>query len=282
MDPFVIKLLKIALFSFIIGIAAAAEFDSQIYPEYCEENCCCHSKYIPNKYPHRIFVGPEFYHIHRSRGSGAKQNGWIYGVRAGYERVKRFKIYWGADFLYGEGQLHGKSDTAGKLKSTFRDENIEGRLGYTFQKKCSNHLSLTPYVGYGYFRETNRYHENQPRKVKFRTTFDYVVCGFLSNIAIFQSWNAGVNFKARFPLDGRCKIFDPEENNSKQLFNSRWQYRVELPISYRICQCYERVELDFVPFYEFRRYGGRENYPFNFIDTRLKIYGVNLQFSYRI
>lgn len=268
-------------FSFLFGIASAEEYATS-YSQECQE-ICTRPFYAPNSYPHRLFIGPEIYHIHRTRGGGTKQNGWIYGVRLGYERVKRYKLYWGADFLYGEGNLHGKSKIAGKLRSTFRDENIEARLGYTLQEKCGNHLSLTPFVGYGYFRETNRFHRLRPMKVRFRTTFDYFACGFLSNVAICPRLNAGINFKARLPIDGRCKISDdPDEDNSKQLFKERWQFRIEVPISYRLCLCSERVEFDLVPFYEYRCYGKRENFPFNFLETKLKIYGINLQFSYRI
>lgn len=271
------------LFKSLLGacfLFSSAFADNCCFLEELPASCC--DEYIPNVHPHRFYIGPEIYYLRRTRDGGTKQRGAIYGLRVGYERVQRCKFYCGLDYLFGEGELHGKSNV-GKLKSTYRDENIEGRLGYTLQTKDDYHLSLTPFVGYGYFRETNRFHHDHPMRVKFQTRFHYCALGFLSNMAVSPQWNIGVNFKARLTFDSRCRISDdPGIKNMTQLISDKPHYRVELPISYRLCRCIERFELDFVPFFEYRHFGSKNNYPFDYLNTKFQIYGINLQFSYRL
>lgn len=271
------------LFSLFITVLSGSLRAYEESLEYANnDNCCDSNTYFPNLYPNKFYIGPEIYHVNRLRDGGTRQRGWVYGVRAGYDRVKRCKLYWGATALWAQGPLRGKSNSV-KLKSTFSDQNIEGRIGYTWQKKCGYHFTFSPFVGYGYFRETNHFHRNHPLKVKFRNCYNYAAVGFLSRIEICPCWTVGINFKARFPFDSRCHVSnDPEFDNTRMLIQDRVHYRLEIPLAYRLCDCNEQIEFDLVPFYEYRHYGGRVNYPFDFLDTKLNIYGVSLQFSYRI
>lgn len=269
-------LIALALFALPLQYSGADEI-------YIENSECCDdgSYYLPNKYPHKMYVGPEIYHVHRTREGGSKQKGWIYGVKAGYDHIKRYKFYWGGDLLWGQGPLHGKSVLT-KLKSTFTDAAAEGRLGYTFQNKCFRHISFTPFVGYGYFQETNRFHRNAPLNIKFKNRFQYVAAGFFSSVELNPNMSVGLNFKAKFPYETKCSVSDPEFGSTTLSVKDKTHYRIELPIAYWLCKCNHVFEFDLIPFFEYRQYGRRENFPFDFLDTKLRIYGVSFQIAYRL
>jgi len=247
----------------------------------CEEEECepCYHFPLRNKFS----VGPEIYHLQRTREGGTQQAGWIYGVRASYDRIKRYRLYFGLDGLYAKGTLHGHNSTDDKLKSTFTDEHIEARFGYTFQAKCDYQPAITPFVGYGYLRDTNKFHDPSPLTLKFVTSYRYVAYGFLSSIAPMEDLNIGLNFKGWSMIHARTKVQDdPDEDDVTMLMGERFNYRIELPILYRYCACNEHLEVGLVPFYEFRHYGKRENFPFDYFDTKFRLWGFNLQLTYRI
>lgn len=231
---------------------------------------------------YKASLGPEFYHVKRTREGGASQSGGMIGVRGSFERIGRYKWYLGVEGLYGTGTIKGHAGSGAKIKSKLSDYQIEGRLGYTFQAKCGFRPALTPFVGYGYWEETNHYKFPSPLLVKFSNQAPYVSFGFLSTITICPQFTAGFNFKARALIDSECRVKnDPVFGHLKMYIHDEMQYRFELPLYYDYyCNC--RVfELGLVPFYEYRHYGGRENYPFDFLDTKLRIYGINIQFTYR-
>ncbi|CCB86375.1 MULTISPECIES: outer membrane protein [Parachlamydia] len=249
-----------------------------ISAEECEDICD-----RPLPFPHKFYIGPEFYHVHRTREGGTKQNGWIYGGRLGYERIKRFGLYWGVEGHWAQGSLCGHSGNGHKLKSTFTDSNVEGRFGYTLQSKCWYQPSFTPYVGIGYAWEKNAYRHPSPIHLHFLTRFPYWAVGFLSNIEVANNFGVGLNYKAWFMYDARCKVsHDPEFGSTTLKIQDKTNHRVELPITYHYCPPCNHIDIALVPFYESRHYGRHFSFPFSFADTKLTIWGVNLQFIYRL
>lgn len=250
------------------------------YEEDCfEENTTClETKPLPQ---HQVYIESEFYQVHRQKAGGSKQNGWLYGGRIGYDRIKRCRIYWGLEGLYATGTLKGKNPARQKLKSKLTDENIEGRLGYTIQLKRTWFPTLVPFIGYGYFRETNDFKHPSPLPIKIRTKFDYFTVGFISQIYPHPLWVVGANFKARFLFNSKCKISDdPYFSDATQNFEHKVQYRAEVPITYRLNKWCDRLALSVIPFYEFRHYGEQANFPFDFKETKLNIYGFDLRLTY--
>ena len=234
-------------------------------------------------YPHKFFLGPEIYYVKRRREGGTRQGGGIYGVRAGYERIQRNSFYWGGEVLYGAGTLDGKSANSNKIKSRFTDEEIEGRFGYTLQSRKKHLASFTPFAGYGYFRETNQFCHPTAVKLKFANRYSYIAAGFLFSLYLNPQLTFGVNFKARAMLQAKCKVSnDPEFQDSTLAIQDRFNYRIELPFCYYLCKNLDHFEVDVVPFFELRHYGGRENFPFDFHDTKLRIYGISLFLAYRL
>lgn len=247
---------------------------------YCNPITSCQIVPLPQ---HQIYIGPEIYYANRNKaasGFRTNQDGFVYGGRAGYDRIKRCRIYWGVDGLYASGILDGhKHET--KVKIDFTDANIEGRLGYTFQGKTGWLPTFVPYVGYGYYRETSKFKKPSPLQIKQTITFDYVAAGFLSQIYPHPLWVIGLNFKARFLFNSKCKISDdPDYEDVTQNIAHNVQYRVELPVTYRLqCWC-DKLAVALVPFYECRHYGEHLNFPFDFKDTRFNFYGFDVRLMY--
>jgi len=229
-----------------------------------------------------VTIAPELYHVDRKREGGTRQKGEALGVRLSYDRIKRYKFYVGAQLFYGSGILRGHSGNDSRIRSRLIDKQIEGNLGYTFQSKCFPHVAFTPFAGYGYFRESNKFSPPSPLSLTFTTQFRYVSFGFLSSVYVLPCLTVGVNARFRWPWEARCKVSnDPEFNTIHQIVGDKLHYRIELPITYFGAFLYNGLELGIMPFYEQRLYGARENFPFDFFKTRYTIYGVDLQLIYR-
>lgn len=230
--------------------------------------------------PHQVFVGPEIYHVTRTREGGAEQKGWLYGVRGGYDYIKRNSFYYGIDALYAQGTLKGRTSEA-RLKSDLTDINVEGRLGYTFQTDTCHYASFTPYIGIGYFWEINKYKHPSPLPIHFNNNFYYVPFGFLSSIYVTPELTLGFNYKGRFIIDGKTKVtHDASFDDVSLRYVQRIQSRLELPITYYFCWSNQEGAVAAVPFYEFRNYGHHPNFPFDFLETKFKIFGVTLKLLY--
>jgi hypothetical protein len=242
--------------------------------------CRLSAEYWVKSYALEAYAGPEIYWVARSKSGGTKQSGMLYGVRAGYDHIHRYKFYWGIDALWARGELTGKSEES-RLKSILTDINVEARIGYTFQSKYWRCASFTPFIGGGYFWETNCYQHPSPLHVHFKNRFSYIPFGFLSQLFITQKWSVGVNFKVRYLLESQQDVTnDPEHKKLIQHYEERLQYRAELPITYFTCWKTHSLAVSLVPFYEYRSYGYRANFPFDFFETKLNLYGATLKFLY--
>ncbi len=247
--------------------------------------CLLISSFLPAKqwvqtYALEAYVGPEIYYMNRTKEGGAQQSGILYGVRIGYDHIHRYKFYWGLDALWATGILNGKNQET-HLKSKFTDMNVEARIGYTFQSKNWHCASFTPYIGGGYFWENNDYQHPSPLPVHFKNRFSYLPIGFISQIFITPRWSIGANFKVRYLLEAEQYVtHDPKHKNLTQNYEERLQYRAEIPVTYFFCWGKNSLAVSLVPFYEYRSYGHRANFPFDFLETQLKLYGATLKLLY--
>ncbi len=80
-------------------------------------------------------------------------------------------------------------------------------------------------------------------------------------------------------LHGTSKISDdPVYDNVVLEMERALQARVEVPFAFNIsCD----FDAEIVPFYEHRRFGGREGYPFDFIDTQFDLLGMRVALTYK-
>lgn len=259
-------------------LAASLLFSTSSIQANCYENYC-----DPLTLPHKFYVAPEFSHVRRTREGGTKQEGTLYGIRAGYDRIKRYSLYWGLEGHWTQGTLNGHSGFGDGLRSTFTDSHVEGRLGFTLQTERWCRPSFTPYTGIGYFWEKNRYRSPSPAHLEFLTRAPYWILGFLSNMEVLPSLDIGFNAKACFMFNAKFDISrDREFGNHTLCIEDKVNYRLELPLTYRYCPSASSIEFAFVPFYEWRHYGRRISFPVAFLDTKLKVYGVDLQIIYRL
>lgn len=227
-------------------------------------------------FSHDLYIGPEVYWLNRAREHGATQDGFVYGVRASYDYIKRYNLYWGAEAFYGAGTLNGKSVSGGKLRSHYRDFTSEARFGYTFQQKCDSEIFFTPYIGGGYGVEDNNFVDPSPIPVHFRLKYWYGSTGFFSGGKIRRNIYLGINFKAKYIANATSHVtHDPEFDSLKLVVGNAWQYRFEMPLTYEYC---DQFYISLMPFVEYREFGGNVNFPFDFLKTTLRMYGATLKF----
>jgi hypothetical protein len=252
-------------------------------PSECDNNYCCDTNHsLHFRRANSVSIGPEIYRVNRKRSGGTQQHGNSAGVRATYDRIKRYHFYLGAQLFYGTGVLRGRTAGGDPIRSRYTEKQIEGNVGYTFQAKCFPHISFTPFAGYGYFRDVNKFSPPSNLKVTFTTQFRYISFGFLSSVYVIPCASIGINARFKYPWQTRCKVTDdPDFHTIHQLVNDQLHYRIELPITYFGCFFRDHYEFAIVPFYENRLYGARDNFPFDFFKTRFTLYGVNLQLIYR-
>lgn len=230
--------------------------------------------------PHAIYVGPTASHTHRTRKGGAWQSGELLGVQMRYDKVARSKIYWGADLSYAEGLLRGRSSADDRVKSRFIDEWIEGRVGYTFSRKWCFEWSLSPFLGIGYGLEKNRFVVPTPLLLHSKIRYIYVPLGFLGKMRFNDKWDIALQFTAKINANVKNYIsHDPDFDDSTLQVDPKVGYRVEVPLNYNYNS---RWFFSISPYYESRHYGGKVNFPFDFVGTKLSTYGAWLKCGYRL
>lgn len=231
--------------------------------------------------PLQVYLGPEGYYIKRTREGGTKQTGPLWGARGGFDYIQKNALYWGAEAYYTTGKITGHSASGNKIKSRNQEWELEGRVGYTLQSNCYPYYTLTPFVAYGYFEERNHFFKNLPFTVKFKNQLQYVAGGFLSSMFVTSQLNIGIQFKVSYITKGANHVSnDPQIDNFSTQIDGKTQYEVNLPINYLLCANSESYALSLVPFYRTRHYGGRQGFPFDFLETKFTLYGARLLFTY--
>jgi hypothetical protein len=230
-----------------------------------------------NLYP---LLGPELYSMQRIREGGSHQSGRIDAGYVCIERIKPCSWYLGADFLYGKGILKGSNAVGALIKLHLTDQIAEARLGYMLQQIAFCGPYYIPFCGYGYFCERSHFIFPSPNLVTFRDSFQFIVAGFLSGVNFSPLLSMGINFKMRFMLNGQSQVTDDAlAEDITLIMKNEMQVRLDLPITYRP-KPNLGIGFQIDPFYEFRHFGGRFGYPFNFKDTRLYLYGARFMVMY--
>jgi hypothetical protein len=240
------------------------------------------SHYVDSNGPHRLAISPEVYYSHRLREGGTHQDGVLVGGRINYERIKRCGYYWAMEGMYACGRMEGENRDGIKLKSWLTEMEIEGRFGYTFQFKYSPQFAFTPFFGLGGYRLENEFEAPSPSIVTFEDSFTFALWGFTTSLKIGDCWRLGVIFKGKMMVEGDEEIHNHDEGKDYEgKIDERMQYEFYLPATTRF-EYYSRLwELSIVPFYRLRHLGGRENYPYDFFETKYHQYGIRVDFAAR-
>lgn len=222
-------------------------------------------------YSHTLSIGPEVYYVDRTRASGTKQHGVLYGGQLAYNYIEKWSPYVGTDLYAATGVLRGQNASGRTLKSTLTDWQIEARIGYTIPY-------ITLYGGFGHLEEQLNFVSPSTSLFHYRDAISYVAFGFLSRVNWSSYFSTGLNGKIKLMTEGECHVSnDPSNQPMTLLMSNELQYRLELPINYA-ANC--SWEFSFMPFYEFRHYGGHESFPYDFIDTVYHIVGTELNCSF--
>ncbi len=226
--------------------------------------------------------GPETYFIKRSREGGSFQKGRLDGVKIDIDRIERCRWYFGGEYQYASGDIKGYTAGGNYFVSKLTDTIYEGRLGYTFQQKEGRQPFFVPFGGWGYFKEVNAFRYPSLLTYTFNDTFHFFTIGFLSGVNFTPLLSMGVNFKVRFMIDGTSQVTnDPVYDEVNLNMENEMQIRLDIPFTFNLPCSLFGIAMQLVPFYEFRHFGGREGYPFNFRDTKFYIYGAQLALLYR-
>jgi hypothetical protein len=232
--------------------------------------------------PYLATAGLESYSFIRNREGGTHQAGWINGARITLDRLKGCSWYLGADYLYASGRLNGETATGRLLKSQLTDQIVELRLGFTLQQKLPGSPFFTPFGGWGYFKEVNHFYPPSPLPCTFTDTFNYVAAGFLSGINFTPLLSMGINFKLRFMQNAKSKVSDdPLYDDVTLMMNDEMHVRLDIPFIYTPSNFWFSLGFLLAPFFEYRHFGGREGYPFNFKDTKFYLYGARFALTCR-
>lgn len=232
------------------------------------------------KGPHQFSVGPEVGYLHRSREGGSKQDGALCGFNVKYERVRRCALYWCAQYTASWSDLNGNNAAGDEITSRFFEQQGEGRFGYNYQWKTGRKFYILPSVGYGYYRQTNRYVAPSPVEVRFNDYFPYSSFGLQIGCDITCFTSIGFLVKADWVLEGKSKIDDPEEEPFTISFEEKWQYDFELPITHRRQLGRRCLYYVFTPFVRLRHFGGLPGFPMDYADTRYYNYGARFSLAY--
>lgn len=229
----------------------------------------------------QAYIGPESYWLERTRKGAlgrTKQSGSLSGLRVGYDRLKRYGWYLGAEALWAQGGLSGKSAAGNRQISTLTDQSIEGRFGYTFQAKSCGFFSFTPFGGIGYFSEANNFRPPSPIPIHIKNTFSYIPFGFLSHIYFNDYLGMGIKFTTRYLYKHKVKTsHDPNLGKLSMRYSEKLQYRVEVPFTCDAGVWSCPLQISAGPFFEYRSYGYMANFPYDFLKTEFHLYGTNLK-----
>jgi hypothetical protein len=219
----------------------------------------------------------------------AKQDGWLYGVRANYDFISPCNIYFGSEIGYKRGTLKGHTKTLlvvvfdeelgsyvpkDKIKSNYSDFWGELRLGYTF----GSGYTVSPYFVVGYEKEITDFLSPSPLEIKKTLTYGYFGVGAISNFLINQCFAVGVNFKLKWMFattdktNGEDFIFDKNISCA-----GCFHYEVEVPFSWYFTQ---NIKLSIAPFYQYKNY---DTHKYDVADkekSTLHFYGLLVQGTY--
>lgn len=251
--------------------------DMDVEPTACQKACTCLWDFVEGG--HQLAIGPEIFYVQRKRHGGTKQDGWLYGARGTYDRIKPCALYWGIDAVGAAGTLSGRTSKGDKLKSTFIDLDVELRIGYNiFLERMLPCFIFSPYVSGGYFKEQNNFGKPSPIHAHFSSYSWYVGTGFLSTFLVTDQIDVGLNGKFKYMLQLHNRItHDREVDDFTLKLRDGYHYRIELPITYWLCAVQERA-IRLTPFFEYRRHARLNNFPFDFLETKYYFYGFTLQF----
>lgn len=224
-----------------------------------------------------VYFGGESYYLKRRLETGTRQEGGLCGVRILYERVVPWSFYWGAEGHWARGHLGGHSSRRFPIASEMTDIDAEGRLGYTLRWR---RFLIAPFLGIGYFSESNDFKPPTPLVVLVRTHVGYIPVGLVSRFYLTRRLSIGLDYKGLVPFDGQTKICDPELGDTRLNFGERTHFALDIPFRYRLSGRARNLEMLCSLFWSRRSYGRHFSATHDFYETQVTIAGIRLLMGY--
>ena len=232
---------------------------------------------------HRVTIGPETYHIRRDVEGGSYQKGWLGGWHFNYERIKKASFYLGAEAHYVYGRLNGFTSSGKANRSKNRDQEIEARFGYTWARTIVTEdgnevkIYVIPFIGGGYFHNTNRFISPSPLLVTFRDVYNFVSAGAITKVHFCENFMASLVLKGQLMANGERTFIIPSLSGRPTAgLGDRGHMIVEVPLDYIIKPGgVPKMVLNVTPFYRKREYTGQEAFPYNCPCTEFHIWGCS-------
>jgi len=172
-----------------------------------------------------------------------------------------------AEISWARGELSGVNSANAVTFSIASDKECELDVGYTLSR-------FTPFIGYGRFVSSTEFVEPSPILCSFRHTGSFAVCGINLLSQLTECLHYEVRAKARYMYDGKQTIVREQGVDSITLaMRNKMHYEIELPITYSFSLSQTVCATTISPFYRYIHFGGRENFPFNFQETKYRIMG---------
>ena len=235
------------------------------------------------KGPHSLFIDQELYHMRRSK-SGSRQTGYLFGQGICYRNIRPRAIYWAGDIFFGRGTLRGSTRFGSPLKSKKQDLTVEGRVGYNFHWTLKYPFSFVLFGGGGNFSGKNNFVTSPGGAIHINNSYKYIVLGMHTRCYLTEVFSFGVDYKVQCMMDGKSKITnDPTYGRVDLMIEGQTGHTLELPVHWHLSKNKNKnlnMDLALTPYYQFRHYGGRENFPFDFVDTKYYLHGIKLTLSF--
>lgn len=229
--------------------------------------------------PHRLSLFAEGGRLHRKRSGGTHQKGTLLGYGCEYERLKKSGFYLFGRAAFDEGTLRGSTGSGFKIKSRYDSQECFGRAGWAFCF-CED-WTVAPFLGGGYYRSENRFVDPSPIPVKMRIHFPYAMGGAAVEWRRSEEWVYTFSLQGKKPFDPECVIEDdPDFFDIHQMIKSALQWDAEAGFRKKYpMQCGFEGALEGQFFYRLSRYGKKENYPFDFTETKQRFIGFRVSLT---
>jgi len=217
-------------------------------------------------------------HMKRARDGGSQQDGTLVGSTCSLVRKPKKGIYFSFLYRNEEGDLYGKTGLGDELVSHKRDQTLEGTFGYSLPlKKC---FTCTPFLGKGRLVAKNFFRDPSPIDACYDVRYNYFAYGMRFDWQMKANICSALVIKGIFSDGAVCKVRDFEEGNIALIVEDNPSCDIELPIEYTIRGFHGHLRIGVTPFYRYRHWGGHENYPYDFFDTKFYILGSVLNLSF--
>jgi hypothetical protein len=204
--------------------------------QWCEEPCCeepcCEAR--PNY--HHFDVGPEYtylrLHVHETPTEPELTfHGNLWGIVGAYEYKIPKGFYFNFNAVYRKNPITGHNEV--DHYRHYREQNLEGRVGYQFVFGCCDQWKIIPYTGFAW--NCIKQSDIAPLNNRLRAVTYYIPVGFIATYSYNENFIIGFHAKYQPQVDASVQI--------KTIKPGRWDIRnedgwtLEWPLIYQFKYC---------------------------------------------